>query len=153
MTFIVDNYLWFIISGFVLLMITIGYYAEKTNFGKKNMKQLEKPTKVSEETDNIEIIEDNSFETEIIDSIPIIDEMSKNITDIDEVIPKTDVLEPIADFATPIEIDDNIDQNLNQQDNNISLLKDENIPDLISEKDGNLNVNDVNSFDNDIWKF
>lgn len=35
MKFIIDNYIWFIIMGVVLLMIVIGYYAEKTEFGKK----------------------------------------------------------------------------------------------------------------------
>lgn len=35
MDFVIDNYLWFIIGGIVLIMIIIGYFAEKTNFGKK----------------------------------------------------------------------------------------------------------------------
>ena len=35
MDFVVDNYLWFIIGGIVVLMIIIGYFAEKTNFGKQ----------------------------------------------------------------------------------------------------------------------
>ena len=34
MNFITDNYIWFIISGGSLLLITMGYYADKTGFGK-----------------------------------------------------------------------------------------------------------------------
>lgn len=35
MDFIVDNYFWFIIGGIVILMIIIGFIAEKTDFGRK----------------------------------------------------------------------------------------------------------------------
>ena len=39
MNIIVDNYIWFIISGAVILLTTIGYYADKTNFGKKKLSE------------------------------------------------------------------------------------------------------------------
>lgn len=35
MDFILDNYIWFIIGGIVIIMIVIGFFAEKTDFGKK----------------------------------------------------------------------------------------------------------------------
>ena len=38
MDFVIENYLWFAIGAVVLLMIIIGYFAEKTNFGKKPLK-------------------------------------------------------------------------------------------------------------------
>lgn len=43
--FIVENYLWFIIGGVVLLMALIGYIAEKTNFGRGNGEGTKEKTK------------------------------------------------------------------------------------------------------------
>lgn len=153
MAFIVDNYLWFIISGFVFLMITIGYYAEKTNFGKKTMKQVEDATDTSLETEYVEVVSDNYFGPQIVEPIPVIDEISSGIANIDESIRQTEVLEPVSDLATPIMINENIGQNLSEQNNSMPLLEEENIPNLVPENNGNLNVNDVNISDNDIWKF
>jgi len=54
MDFVIDNYLWFVVGGIVLLMIIIGYFAEKTNFGKKPLSE-KKPKK---ETKEIEVPEE-----------------------------------------------------------------------------------------------
>ena len=35
MQFVTDNYIWFLIIGIVILMVVIGYIAEKTDFGHK----------------------------------------------------------------------------------------------------------------------
>ena len=48
MDFVIDNYLWFVVGGIVLLMIIIGYFAEKTNFGKKTLSE-KKPKKEAKE--------------------------------------------------------------------------------------------------------
>lgn len=40
--FVVDNYIWFLVGGIVLLMTLIGYFAEKTQFGKKSSSKKEK---------------------------------------------------------------------------------------------------------------
>lgn len=50
MDFVVDNYLWFIIGGIVVLMIIIGYFAEKTNFGKQPLRK-KKSENVEKEID------------------------------------------------------------------------------------------------------
>lgn len=61
MDFVINNYLWFIIGAVVLLMIIIGYFAEKTNFGKiplnsrkdkkeKNVEEGDAPTDSEAET-------------------------------------------------------------------------------------------------------
>ena len=49
MDFIIDNYLWFVIGGIALLMIIIGYFAEKTDFGKKPLSEKKPKEKVKEE--------------------------------------------------------------------------------------------------------
>ena len=40
MEFIVDNLVWFIVGGVIVLMTIIGYFAEKTNFGNKKNKEF-----------------------------------------------------------------------------------------------------------------
>ena len=51
MDFIVDNYVWFIVVGIIILMAVIGYIADKTDFGRKGKtekvveKKKEKPKK------------------------------------------------------------------------------------------------------------
>lgn len=43
--FVIENYVWFLVGGIVLLMTLIGYFAEKTQFGKKKSKKEENSTK------------------------------------------------------------------------------------------------------------
>ncbi len=40
--FVTDNYVWFLVGGIILLMTLIGYFAEKTQFGKKTNNKKEK---------------------------------------------------------------------------------------------------------------
>ena len=72
MSFITDNYIWFLIIGFVLLMIVIGYYAEKTKFGKRMLSEDD----LTEATDkliqpdamvSINALAQNNAEAEILD--------------------------------------------------------------------------------------
>lgn len=50
MDFIIDNYVWFIVGGVLLIMAVIGYFAEKTNFGRnefeRKVKRVPKEKKV-----------------------------------------------------------------------------------------------------------
>ncbi len=65
MSIITDNYIWFIISGFVLLLITIGYYAEQTGFGKMKLNSNGK-------SDNLDNGDPNFVETITInDDVPV----------------------------------------------------------------------------------
>lgn len=50
MDFIVDNYFWFIIGGIVVLMIIIGFIAEKTDFGRKPFREKKVENKESKVT-------------------------------------------------------------------------------------------------------
>lgn len=60
--FMIENYIWFIIGGIVILMVLIGYFAEKTQFGKKptekKQKLEEKKTVQADATDHSEIQEE-----------------------------------------------------------------------------------------------
>ena len=48
MDFIKDNYIWFLVALIVIVMIIIGYIAEKTDFGHKEVKKAEKKSKKQE---------------------------------------------------------------------------------------------------------
>ena len=45
MEFFVENWLWFLVSAIIILMTLIGYIAEKTDFGRKDMPKREKVKK------------------------------------------------------------------------------------------------------------
>ncbi len=42
MDFIMDNYIWFILGGIIIIMAIIGYIADKTNFGRDKIEQAPK---------------------------------------------------------------------------------------------------------------
>lgn len=49
MPFIVDNYIWFAVGGLVIIMAIIGYFADKTDFGRKNEEKKAKEPKPKKE--------------------------------------------------------------------------------------------------------
>lgn len=57
MSFIEQNYLWFIIAGIIIVMIIVGYIAEKTDFGHKKIEKQVKPKveKVKQEKKEIKV--------------------------------------------------------------------------------------------------
>ena len=59
MEFFVDNWFWFLLGGTVVLMTLIGYIAEKTDFGRKDMQKTEKPKKVKKSKKTKEQVEEN----------------------------------------------------------------------------------------------
>ena len=40
MEFVMDNYIWFIVGGIVILMAVIGYFADKSDFGRKKFNEV-----------------------------------------------------------------------------------------------------------------
>lgn len=54
MTYIIDNYLWFVFFGALIFMTILGYIAEKTNFGSNTNSKKEKSGK-NNETNRIDI--------------------------------------------------------------------------------------------------
>lgn len=69
--FIVQNYIWILIIGIVVVMTIIGYIADKTDFGKESMKRnKEKKQTVTDEFDNDD--EPNvteAFQTDELDEV------------------------------------------------------------------------------------
>ncbi len=57
LNFMVENYIWIIIIGIVVLMTIIGYIADKTDFGKESIKK-QKKEKVEPAFDTDEFVDD-----------------------------------------------------------------------------------------------
>lgn len=101
MDFVIENYLWFAIGAVVLLMIIIGYFAEKTNFGKKPLKETKEKQDVSNETSDAEAKEEPAeqvnAETDIntpVESLDAVDNLET--TEVPE-----EIKEPLAENDMP----------------------------------------------------
>lgn len=71
MQFIVDNYIWFIVGGVVLLMAIIGFFADRTDFGRKEFqKRLKEPKEKSKDSKK-ETSKKGKVEEVIKEEVPI----------------------------------------------------------------------------------
>ena len=140
MSFIAENYIWFIIAGFVLLMIIIGYYAEKTNFGKKK----------SDESD----FNDNN-------ELPKISDEKKRLLDVTSASQIVGS-EPIANMAVPeVVVNNQVIPETEYQSTDVFAISNSQvvnyeapmqIPNAVLTKDNTVD-NDVNLSNDDVWKF
>lgn len=101
MDFVIENYLWFAIGAVVLLMIIIGYFAEKTNFGKKPLKETKEKQDVSNENSDVEVKEEPAeqvnAETDITTPVEPLDAVdSLETTEVPE-----EIKEPLAENDMP----------------------------------------------------
>lgn len=101
MDFVIENYLWFAIGAVVLLMIIIGYFAEKTNFGKKPLKETKEKQDVSNEASDVEVkeepVEQVNSETDITTPVEALDAVdSLETTEVPE-----EIKEPLAENDMP----------------------------------------------------
>jgi len=83
MEFLMNNYIWILICIVVVIMTIIGYYAEKTDFGKKVVEKPKKEKKVKEKKNKKEK-ENDFFEENVIDEIineePQVNNVEENST-------------------------------------------------------------------------
>ena len=166
MEFIMDNYIWFIVGGIVILMAVIGYFADKSGFGrKKNNEEVvekpkkekkvknkeEKPTKIEVDAKGIgelsqSVIENNLKEESNTDSI------KENNENIDQAL-----------FA-PLENSSQEAKGQNDNSNGIDEVIENHeddpkaVADLTPIEPTTLEVtndsnNQTNSDEDDIWKF
>ena len=156
MDFFVNNYVWFIIGGVVILMAIIGYIADKTDFGRKGKEEkpkVEKPKKEKEKKEKIKV------EAKGINELT--QEVTKNNNLSVQENKETGVIDPIQSSQA---INENINQDLfapltdnpnentlktNETVENIELKNVE--PSKLENptQDGNQVVTE----DDDIWKF
>lgn len=161
MDFIIDNYLWFIVGGIVLLMIIIGFFAEKTNFGKKPLRE-----KKENKEEKVETKEHGENEEEMLANDAISDLGNKGINDIleqssdtnvdgDHVSESVSIDEPIADDKKEAQVLPDV--NLPEEDLNVPFGDVEvkpqveeatTIPDASEDSS-----DDQNYSEDDVWKF
>lgn len=64
MQFIMDNYIWFAVGGIVIIMAIIGYFADKTDFGRNNEEKAPKVKKEKKPKKEKETNESNKIEVD-----------------------------------------------------------------------------------------
>lgn len=158
MQFITDNYIWFLIGGIVLLMVIIGYIAEKTDFGHKDVGKKEKKDKKKEKelkkleksnlklndvvyTDNnVEVIED--LEVPLNENKQV-EEISTPLNIEEDLTVPLNGNKQIEEITTPINIEEDLTVPLNGLPN-----EPENI-----EIEETLKDNEEVKTTDDVWKF
>ena len=159
MDFIIENYVWFIVAFVVIVMAIIGYFADKTDFGRKIEKKEKKQNNKKNEKIKVEAKGINELTQNIAENNKdaVSTNQDENIVNIDQ-IKEQEKLEPM-----PID-NANIDQSLfapltdtpsKEQINDAvnSPVELKNIEPTNINNEG-INNNEKNvSEDEDIWKF
>lgn len=110
--FVQDNYVWFIVFGVLAVMAVIGYYADKTDFGRQDKARKPKAKKVKKQKIKKEPVVDPAIE-EATSSNPSINDILGSFTPSQEVTEET--VEPVFhnieesssnDMSVKSEIDD-----------------------------------------------
>lgn len=135
MEFIIDNLVWFIAGGVVILMTFIGYFAEKTDFGKKLETENDEETEVSiqkkekikpDKKEKKNKKEEEKIESEAEKIIPVVENYDSN-----EVIPVPVVENYTSDVSVPVVTDisglSDENQEGNISDTNVTLPIETNI--------------------------
>lgn len=130
MEFFVKNWFWFLVGGVIILMTLIGYIAEKTDFGRKDIPKTAKKPKINKEekkklktnqqlTDTLEAEEPKpevqmSLATDSILTEPADGNLENNTMDTTE-----DLNVPFGDtnFEEPIGAAEEVVENLNMEPN------------------------------------
>lgn len=182
MEFFVENWLWFLVGGIVILMTIIGYIAEKTDFGRKDIQKKEKSEKKKEKTlDKVEVIEpevteefvpteEKEVEPEVqialatdsfLEEPETLEIESQNDNQNSEEIPE-ELKVPFGDisFEEPV---DNVTNNFNTNDSFVDEVIEEEPQEVIQTEaietpeielpDLESIVSDSNDEDDDVWKF
>ena len=102
MDFIADNYVWFIVGGIIILMAIIGYFADKTDFGRKvKTEKAEKNVdKIEKKKNKKDKKEKNKKPNKIEVDAKGIDELSKDVAEKNALIQSPNVLDQ-ASFVPP----------------------------------------------------
>lgn len=105
MQFLMDNYIWFLVAGIIGLMTVIGYIAEKTDFGRKEVKREEsKEKKVKKDVKKIEelklndvVYSDNNKNIEVVDVNKVEEPDVFAFNDLNVSQPEEDLTVPLND--------------------------------------------------------
>ena len=180
--FVIENYIWFILGGIVILMILIGYFAEKTQFGKKKINKKEKQKKsgkkISSDKQEESIIPNLERQTETVET-PKEEIVETPVEQTEEVLVE-DMEEPMEDLDA-IEIrEPDVKEETSATEALLKQIEEEVPEDLYAGLDGTPNaykmededsasedlnldlpdidalkndVDDISSEEDDIWRF
>lgn len=149
MDFVIDNYLWFVIGGIVILMIIIGYFAEKTDFGKKPLRE-KKPKEEIKEFETVEKVEETNVDEIDDKGINDILEQSReeemNTLDVAETedVNVEDDSDIVSDMELPEE-DLNVPFGDTEEKVEEEIVETPDIPEIIEDES--------DSDEDDVWKF
>ncbi len=167
--FVIENYIWFILGGVVILMTVIGYFAEKTEFGKttnkKEKKEQAAPITQTESIPTEEVLLDdelesmpNEVEEEPMANLDAIEIAEPKVEEESDSVPVEEPKEESNDIhyeqlkkeeetdEIPEDLYSGLDGTPNTYKNNSNSSEiDMDLPNIDSLKD------DMN--DDDIWKF
>ena len=108
MDFIMDNYVWFIVIGVIVLMAIIGYFADKTDFGRKTKE--EKSDKVEKVDKKKNKKEKNKKVTKIEIDAKGIDELTKGVankknkkSEVNDIIDNVNLEQPLEQPLTDVQ--------------------------------------------------
>lgn len=156
--FVIENYVWFLVGGIVLLMTLIGYFAEKTQFGKKKSKKQEKIVeKVPVKSVEIPSVPEQSEEILLEQDMPMQDEEVETAEEIEEPMEDLDAIE-IQEPEEKEEIEEEIPEELyagldGTPNTYKETEKTEDLDmDLPNIEDLKTDIDDTSS-DDDIWRF
>lgn len=115
MNFFTDNYIWFICAGILVIMTIIGYIAEKTDFGHKEIVRKQKTDKKEKNKKMAKEIKDSNLKlNEAIynknENIEIIEEdltvpLNKHVENIEKMTFEENLTVPLNSAASKVEED------------------------------------------------
>ena len=155
--FVIENYVWFLVGGIVLLMTLIGYFAEKTQFGKKKSKKQEKIVeKMPVETVEIPSVPEQPEEVLFEQDMPMQDEEVETANETEEPMEDLDAIEiqEPEEIEESEEIPEELYAGLDGTPNTYKEAeKTEDLDmDLPNIEDLKTEIDDTSS-DDDIWRF
>lgn len=163
MDFIVDNYVWFIVVGIIILMAVIGYIADKTDFGRKGKdedtkeKKVEKPKKekkVKEKKEKIKVEAKgiNELTQEVAENNKV-DVQESNDLNVVEPVQNVQVNNENIDQSLFAPLTDNVNEVIPQNNEVVENTELKNVEPAKLENPIQENNNQTVAEDEDIWKF
>ena len=125
--FIQENYVWFIVGGIVLIMVIIGYFAEKTDFGAKKIEKKEKKSKTDElnEEEISHIIEENGVNQGLSDLVSENAEIPNDIIDDNQI--NEDLNAPFGDSDMNADFNETEESEVENNDVNTEITDIDNV--------------------------
>ena len=163
MDFIVDNYVWFIVVGIIILMAVIGYIADKTDFGRKGKdedtkeKKVEKPKKekkVKEKKEKIKVEAKgiNELTQEVAENNKV-DVQESNDLNVVEPVQNVQVNNENIDQSLFAPLTDNVNEVIPQNNEVVENTELKNVEPAKLENPIQENNNQTVAEDEDNWKF